>query len=137
VGDVAAEDWVEIANLIGKYQWLVDDGDPAWADLFTEDGAFLGQGGEGYRGREQLQAGATATRTYFAGAMRHSPGAILIDYGETRDEATARYYSLVSTWFAEPGPAFFNMALCAARLVRVDSDWKIKSNTMNGLYRAL
>jgi hypothetical protein len=134
---ISVEDWVEIANLIGKYQWLVDAGDPKWAELFTEDGAFLSQAGEGYRGREQLRAGAASTQTYFAGAMRHSPSAIHIGYGESRDEATARYYSLVTTWFAQPGPDFFNMALCTASLVRVGGDWKFKTNTMNGLYRAL
>jgi hypothetical protein len=115
----------------------VDEGDPAWADLFTEDGAFLSQAGDGWRGRAGLQAAAESTKTYFAGAMRHSSNAVWVEYGESRDEATARYYSLVSTWFADPGPEFFNMALCTARLTRVDGDWKFRSNTMNGLYRAL
>jgi hypothetical protein len=136
-GDIAVEDWVEIANLIGQYQWLVDEGDPAWADLFTEDGAFLSQAGQGWRGRQALREAALSTQTYFAGAMRHSPSAIRIDYDGSRDEALARYYSLVSTWFAEPGPEFFNMALCTARLTRVGGDWKFRSNTMLGLHHAL
>ncbi len=131
---ISVEDWVEIANLIGKYQWLIDDGDESWADLFVQDGAFLSEAGEGYRGHEALKNAALMIRD-FGGMMRHSPGALWIEYGATPDEAFARFYNLVTTW--EKEPAFFNMALCKAHLVRIDGDWKIKTNTMKGLSRSL
>jgi hypothetical protein len=133
---ISVEDWVEISNLIGKYQWLVDEGDESWADLFTEDGAFTGAR-DGYHGRDALQRAAALTLASFEGKMRHSPGAVWIEYGETTDEAFARYYSLVTTWFEDPGPEFFNMALCRVHLLRIDGTWKIKSNTMKGLAKAL
>jgi hypothetical protein len=137
-GKVTVEDWVEISNLIGKYQWLVDEGDEdGWADLFTEDGHFGSHEGQGWRGREALKEAAGMTLTHFHGRMRHSPGATWIEYGETQDEAVARYYSLVTTWFDDPGPEFFNMALCTMSLARIDGEWKIRSNLMKGLHRTL
>jgi hypothetical protein len=135
---VSVEDWVEIANLIGEYQWRVDDADQdGWAGLFTEDGAFVSVDGEGYRGREALKQAAAMTGEYFKGLMRHSPGAIWVEYGQTTDEAVGHYYSLVTTWFKDPGPEFFNMVLCDVHLRRVNGDWKIQENRIKGLYRAL
>lgn len=135
---ISVEDWVEISNLIGKYQWLVDEADQGrWSSLFTEDGAFLSVEGEGYRGHDALRRAAAMTGENFAGMMRHSPGAIWIEYGESKDEAFARYYSLVTTWFKDPGPQFFNMALCSMHLLRIGGDWKIKTNTVRGLFKPL
>ena len=72
-----------------------------------------------------------------ARAHRHSPAAIWVEYGATPDDAVGHYYSLVTTWFRDPGPEFFNMVLCDLHLVRQGGDWKIRENRIKGLYREL
>jgi len=58
---LAAQDYIEIQQLVRKYAWALDGGDNygyAYADLFTPDGVFVGmnQGpnGRSYQGRDVL-----------------------------------------------------------------------------------
>ena len=130
---MSVEDWTEIANLIGRYQWLLDEGDAAgWAALFTDDGEVLGVGQE-VKGAEALKGAAAATFGGYQGRMRHSLGTLWIEHDQDRDHAIARYYALVTTWNPEPGPELFNLGRCTAELRRVDDAWKIKSNSIGSL----
>jgi hypothetical protein len=54
---LAAQDYIEIQQLVRKYAWALDGGDNygyAYADLFTPDGVFVGmnQGPKGGRTRD-------------------------------------------------------------------------------------
>src|SRR5690349_3599799 len=57
----STEDFVSIQNLMGLYQWCVDEGDEeGYSNLFCEDGAMLGLPEvmgppESFRGREGLK----------------------------------------------------------------------------------
>jgi len=60
---LAAQDYIDIQQLVRKYAWALDGGDNygyAYADLFTPDGVFVGmnQGPDGrsYQGRDVLAA---------------------------------------------------------------------------------
>jgi hypothetical protein len=130
---VSAEDYLSILNLMGTYQWLVDDGDEdGWANLFVEDGFFAGLGPEPIRGREALKMIPRMAKSY-GGNMRHHTGSFSMVYGDTKDVVNMRYYSLVTTWMPNEEPKLFQLALCKTHLVRVGGVWKLKSNTMQGL----
>jgi hypothetical protein len=131
---ISVEDYILIKNLLGTYQWRVDDGDSeGWASLFTEDGAFIGGLPDPYHGREQLKKIPEMVRSTFQDKMRHLSGNYSIEYGKTKDEAHARYYSLVTTWLKDQGPQFFQLSLCNVHLVRISGEWKIKSNNVKNL----
>jgi len=54
--NITTDDYVAIQNVLGEYQWHVDDGDSdGWADLWTEDGAFIGGATEPFVRREELK----------------------------------------------------------------------------------
>lgn len=66
---LAAQDYIDIQQLVRKYAWALDGGDNygyAYADLFTPDGVFVGmnQGPDGrsYQGRDVLAALARTPR---------------------------------------------------------------------------
>lgn len=130
---VSTEDYISILNLMGTYQWLVDAGDEqGWADLFTEDGFFAGLPVT-FRGREELKVIPREVAKYGGDKMRHLTGNYSMQYGETTGEAHVRFYSLVTTWLKDEGGKFFNLALCNAHLVRINGEWKIKSNSIKNL----
>jgi len=132
---VSVEDFISIFNLMGTYQHLVDDGDSeGWASLFTPDGGFIGGLPDPYVGTEELKKIPELVRNTFKDKMRHLSGNYSITYGESKDEAYARYYSLVTTWIKDQGgPQFFQLSLCTVHLVRISGEWKIKSNTVKNL----
>jgi len=66
---LAAQDYIDIQQLVRKYAWALDGGDNygyGYADLFTPDGVFVGmnQGPDGrsYQGRDVLAALARTPR---------------------------------------------------------------------------
>ena len=133
---VSAADYAAILNLMGTYQHLVDDGDEdGWADLFTEDGAFLGVTDEngspdGYRGREGLKKIPRRTITQFGGKFRHNLCSFGARYGGTNDEAFARYY-VIGTISMPGNETRVAMEVdVSTHLVRIDGEWKIKTNRM-------
>jgi hypothetical protein len=131
---ISVEDHIAISNLMGKYQWLVDGGDSdGWADLFTPDGALIGANPEPSRGREELKMVPKFVVDNFGDKMRHMTGSFYIEYGATTDEAYARFYNLVTTWVKSEGPKLFTMALSTAHVVRINGEWKIKSNNVKNL----
>jgi hypothetical protein len=130
---ISVEDHVAIQNLIGEYQWLVDDGDSeGWAALWTADGAFVGGATEPFVGHEALKGVPAWVKASWNGQLRHTTGSMFIRYGADQDEAIAKYYSLVTTWHEEP-PALFVCALSEMTLVRVDGRWKIRRNAVTNL----
>lgn len=132
---ISVEDFVAIQNLIGEYQWCVDGGDAeGWADLFLEDGAFLGGVTEPVVGREALKAIPPWVQQTWGGRLRHTTGSMHMRYGESTDEVICRYYNLVTTWHEEP-PQLFTFALSEMRLARRPEGWKIRSNTVENLAR--
>jgi len=131
---VSAEDYAAILNLMGKYQHLVDDGDEeAWVELFTDDGAFLGltdeQGNPAdVRGREALKSVPRMNYSLNNGKTRHNMCSFGAEYGESRDEAFARYY-VVGTVSPPGEPVSVSMEVdVSTHLVRIGGEWKIKSN---------
>ena len=123
---ISVDDAVAIQNLLGKYQWFVDDGDQeGWASLFTEDGVFEGSFSEPHRGREMLKRIPKAVFDMYKYGMRHQMGSLYIEYGATTNEAFAKYYSLVTTW-TEEGARLFCLALYSTHLLRIEGAWKIK-----------
>ena len=130
---VSVEDFVNIQNLMGQYQFLVDEGDEeAWTALFVEDGFFAGLMPDAIVGREALKM-IPQSAAQFQGKLRHLSGNFNMRYGATTDEAFAKFYSFVTTWIKGDGPKMFQMAICEAHLLRVDGEWMVKSNTMRGL----
>ena len=131
---LSLEDDLAIRNLMGKYQWCVDGGDSeGWADCFTEDGAFIGGLPDPYHGREELKKIPELVRNMYQDRMRHLMGSFWAEYGDGQDEAYARFYSLVTTWLDNEDPKLFQCAICTVHLVRVEGDWKVKSNNVKNL----
>jgi len=129
---VSVEDFVTIQNLMGKYQWLVDGGDSeGWASLFTEDGLFANGVLEPRKGRAELKKVPAMVLETYGDKMRHLMGSFYVEYGDTTDEAYARYYNLVTTWMKDEGAKIFCMALSTVHLLRIKGEWKIKSNNVN------
>ena len=130
---ISLEDDLAIRNLMGKYQWLVDGGSDDWVNCFTPDGGFVGGLPEPYHGHARLKEIPKLVREHYQDKMRHHIGSFWTEYGNTKDEAYARYYALVTTWMKDQGPQFFQMSLCTVHLVRVNSEWKIKTNNVKNL----
>jgi uncharacterized protein (TIGR02246 family) len=134
---VTPEDYAAILNLMGAYQHLVDAGDEdGWADLFTEDGAFIGLPGappEGYVGREGLKAIPRLNLAQAGGRFRHNLSSFTARYGDTHEEAFARYYMIGTVSPPGAGTSVVMQVDVATHLVRIDGAWKIKTNTMTAL----
>ncbi len=130
---LSAEDFAAIVNLMGKYQHLVDDGDEeGWANLFTEDGAFLGLPGvpDGFRGHEALKQVPRLNLANGKGGFRHNMCSFSAEYGDSRDEARARYYIIGTLSTPEAGTQVVLEVDVRTHLLRIGGEWKIKSNTM-------
>lgn len=137
---VNSEDYSQILNLMGKYQHLVDDGDEdGWADLFTEDGAFLGVGGDDasldddHRGREGLMKIVRMNIAQSGGRFRHNLCSFSAEYGGNPDEAFARYYVIGTVSPPGEGTQIAIQVDVRTYLVRIGGKWKIKSNRMSML----
>ena len=133
---VSSEDYAAMLNLMGIYQHLVDAGDEeGWADLFTEDGAFLGlpeevAPGGGVRGREGLKQVPRMNLASSGGYFRHNLCSFGARYGASRDEAFARYYMIGTASPPGQGTSVVMQVDVTTHLVRIGGAWKIKSNTM-------
>lgn len=129
---VSTEDYVSISDFLGRYCWLVDEGDEeGWASLWTEDGHFEGATLEPCIGREALK---TVPRGVQAAQrrMRHLPGGLHCDYAEEgRDTVTARYYNLVTLW--PQGGQLQCLAVCTATLQRQGNSWLMRRNMVFNL----
>lgn len=134
---VSPDDFAQILNLMGHYQYLVDAGDEdGWVDLFTEDGAFLGLGPEAdeqHRGREGLKGIVRMNLANGGGKMRHNMCSFSAQYGSSNNEAHARYYMIGTVSPPGQGTQIAIQVDVETHLVRSDGQWKIKTNRMNQL----
>jgi hypothetical protein len=136
---VSLEDYVAITNMMGAYQHMVDSGDEdGFADLFTDDGAFLGMPEKyapvnSFRGRQGLKRIPRLTMAAYGGKFRHHVGSFTVSYGHTEDTAIARYYNLAATCVEGQGPKIEMVVDVTTQLVRTDGSWRIKTNTMKPL----
>lgn len=136
---ISAEDYTAIINLMGKYQHLVDDGDEAgWAELFTDDGAFLGMPGEdscsdAYSGREGLMKIPRLNISRFGGRFRHNICSFSAEYGNNTEEVHARYYVIGILSTAEQGSQVLMQVDVRTHLLKAKGEWKIKTNHMTML----
>lgn len=133
---VSPEDYAAIVNLMGIYQHLVDAGDEdGWADLFTEDGAFLGlpeavAPGGGFTGREALKQVPRMNIASSGGRFRHNICSFGAQYGASPDEVFARYYMIGTVSPPGAGTSVAMQVDVTTHLVRQGDGWKIKSNRM-------
>jgi len=124
---ISVEDYVSLSDFLGRYCWLVDEGDEAgWTALWTEDGAFVGMGPQPIQGREALKAIPRMSAASGPGSLRHEVSNLHCRYGESRDVVHARLYNHVTDWSKGGSPRV--MAVCEATLVRDGDDWKMKRN---------
>ncbi|MCX7864051.1 MAG: nuclear transport factor 2 family protein [Novosphingobium sp.] len=134
---VSAEDFSQILNLMGHYQHLVDSGDEeGWAQLFTEDGAFLGLGPEAdarHRGREGLRQVVRLNMANGGGRFRHNICSFSAQYGEHGDEAHARYYMIGVITPPGEAPRIAIQVDVETHLLRIGGEWKIRTNRMRAL----
>jgi hypothetical protein len=134
---VSPEDFAALSNLMGRYQYLVDAGDEeGWVELFTEDGAFQGLGPEAdeqFRGREGLKGVVRMNVGNGGGRMRHNMTSFSAEYGDSTDEAHARYYMVgIVTPPGQPAQIAVQVDV-HTHFVCVDGEWKIKTNRMTQL----
>jgi len=134
---VSPDDYSRILNLMGRYQYLVDAGDEdGWVDLFTEDGAFLGLGPEAdeqFRGHEGLKGIVRMNIANSGGKMRHNLCSFSAEYGNSSDEAHARYYMIGTVSPEGQGTQVAIQVDVQTHLVRIGGEWKIKANRMTQL----
>jgi ketosteroid isomerase-like protein len=125
---VTTEDYVGVADHIGRYCWTVDSGDgKAYAALWTEDGVFTGIAPEPVSGPEALAMVSTQAFKDFGGKMCHLAGNIFCDYVEDSNTVIAHLYNYVTNWPVGGGQHFV-LAKCKMTLVRNGKGWLIKKN---------
>ena len=100
----SVDDAVEILDLLGRYSFAADEGTPEdYADLFTDDGVFLGRTGQPdevrIAGRHQLLrfAGAAAKRKVeglATGTRHHHASPTIVELTDTT--AHVRSYLMVT-----------------------------------------
>jgi hypothetical protein len=126
---VSTEDYVAIADSLGRYCWFLDHGDEdGWIALWSEDGTLLGLGPQPIVGHGALRHVPRKFAEY-AGRRRHLAGNLFCDYGESQNAIDAKFYNFVSGWSDTGGEASV-LAICEATFVRVDSRWLISRNMM-------
>lgn len=131
---VSTEDYLAIADLLGRYCWRLDAGDgDGWADLWTDDGFIAGVGPDSVSGRATLREVPISIMQRCGGAEVHRTANLCCDYGETRDTINASFYNDVSTWLPSgPGkPLLF--ARCEMTVSRAATGWRITRITFDPL----
>jgi ketosteroid isomerase-like protein len=120
---LTAEDTLELQNILGRYCVLIDKGDAAWADLFTEDGVLAGIMPEPIVGREALRHVPGGAFEQTGGFFRHLVGSISIaPAGEGR--ATVSAYNLVTDW--RDGGKIVMLARYHITAVRTADGWRLQ-----------
>ena|ERR1700687_2889405 len=110
------DDRQQIHDLLVRYCYLFDLGDAhGWSQCFIEDGVFQGKKGR-FRGRNALRE--YATDAVSRGTYRHFIGNVLIEPGDTGEEACVSSYMLYYEVTAG-GATFKTTAIQRDRVVRV------------------
>lgn len=121
---VSTDDYIAICDLLGRYNWAVDEGDgDGWASLFTNDGVFAGTRPQETVGREALRQ-VPLNSGSVNGPIRHQVANLYCDYAESSDAIIARYYNCVSQWEGEG--KFMVLSLVTARFIRDGASWLIE-----------
>ena len=129
---VSLEDRAEISDVLARYCFFVDEGrSDAWADLWTDDGVFVGIAPEPIEGREALKM---IPGWSLSGGCRHKLVNLILEYGDTDNDMVVRCYNLVTGWLNDA--SFNSFAVARYTLVRVGDTWKIKSNRVRMLMPA-
>jgi hypothetical protein len=105
------EDREEIREVIARYDFAIDLGDPeAYANCFTEDGAFLHTGAgnkskmaKRYTGRKELAAFCKSVCDFAEGQLRHWNNGVQILEGDG-ETATMRSFIIGFTCGVYPVP---------------------------------
>lgn len=115
-GTLTAQDYVEIQQLYGRYNWAIDAGDTeAYVALYTPDGQF------------NTFSGADGLRTFMknrpAGTRRHWNSNLVIT--PSPEGATGQVYLLLVDVAQKP-PAISSAARYADVLVKTTNGWRFK-----------
>lgn len=122
---LTVDDQTQIHGLIGRYCWLIDDGDgDGWANLWTADGSFTGIP-EPLQGREALRQMPGGFFGIAQGKLRHHIANLLVTAGDREGHANVKAYSVVSNW--QDGGKLMAFAKVNFSLVRDSDSWKIKA----------
>lgn len=130
---VSTDDYVSVSDFLGRYCWLVDEGDAdGWAALWTEDGHFEGATPVPLTGREALKAVPRGVQVDNGRRLRHMIGSLHCDYVDgDADTIIAKYYNLVTVW---PGGGHLAcMAVCKVTMHRHGNSWQISRNDVFSL----
>jgi hypothetical protein len=132
---VKTEDRSAILDLLGRYCWLVDEGDAdGWVALWTKDGKFIGGGPQPLEGHDQLRQTPIGFQAMGGGKLRHVLTNIVVDAGKTADEAIAKGYMAVYDLRPEGAGKTMIFLRSTYTLVRQGGAWKIKHLNSEPLY---
>lgn len=126
------EDRLEILNLIAGYSHAADGNDPeAYADCFTDDGAFVGRVGmpdeSRIEGREALlrfSRRAIASRVDGVQNRHVQTNTMIVD--QTADQAIARTYLVVMQSVGDKAPFPALTSVYEDEIVKTDKGWRIR-----------
>jgi hypothetical protein len=124
----SADDAVEILDLLGRYSFAADEGTPEdYADVFTDDGAFVGRVGQPdeirVAGRDALIRFATGAAKRKAsgaglGTRHHHASPTILELTDTT--AHVRSYLMVTVAGANGLTSIYD-----DRLVKTPDGWRI------------
>jgi hypothetical protein len=118
---LTTEDRLELHDLLGRYCHLIDSGDPAWADLYTEDGVFARMPTP-VIGRTALAKVPPEILSRSGGHYRHIIGSIFIeDLGD--DSVTIHAYNLLTDW--RDGGKLLRCANARMDAIRTPEGWRL------------
>ena len=132
-------DELQIRNLIARYALYTDAGEPdAFADLYVVDGSWTREnsppaalGGSGLprqtcRGREALaELIVTSAINRFQRKVRHQMTDVLVEPGESVNEAKVVFRAIVTTWMDGPGKIAMSIHYRGS-CVRTDEGWRFR-----------
>lgn len=124
------EDREEIREVIARYDFAMDLGDPTeWANLFTEDGAFLhsGAGAQSemagrYQGRDALRDFCQSVFDRTKGQLRHWNNGVQLLEGDG-ETATMRSFIIGFSVGVYPIPQIFETGIYYDEFRKVDGKW--------------
>jgi hypothetical protein len=125
-----ADDMVAITDLLGRYSFGADGVEPsAYAEVFTEDGAFVGRVGQpdevrivGREALERFSARAIGSRGGRLG-RHHQSSTTFVSL--TEDTAITRSYLLVTAVIGAAAPRAILTSTYEDHLVRTPAGWRI------------
>ena len=119
---LTAADRLEIMELVARYNWAIDHGNAEeWADVFTDDGKFVGYGELRAQGREALRAYIEKSKAAGHKKRHWTSGAIIEGDGNN-----ARLQLYIMAIDISEGIRPYIMGEYDDTLVKVNGAWKFK-----------